>query len=292
MKVWFLILSLFSILINTRSDLAFSELRPFSHFTLTSWVEGRTVKCPAFRTQVSKRPALLNLHCKQDSKPKKDFFDIFASAVSGLVAVTGSTIDFRDPDEREKVLTTPVNSPPDISWATSPDTDVSQKAAVIDSDLDKLMDILSREHIDDPEDWMDLLERIICSLGSWVAEQPSDIGGGANVTLPTVHTSALRLIGRLQDQIKASDAKLYSSFKWVAKKHGLSLLIAKALTRSLPATVLQQNECHHLRLHLPQHRARTRRQLAQSTRPESIPSGPFSSLPAVGPHATPADPCC
>ncbi len=37
---------------------------------------------------------------QRETVPKKDFLDMFVGAVSGLVSVTGSTIDYRNADDR------------------------------------------------------------------------------------------------------------------------------------------------------------------------------------------------
>jgi hypothetical protein len=234
MKVFcFMFTLFFHAIICDGVGLAFLELTPRVHIHLTPSVKMDPSFKYGFRARPMKKSAIFNLilQSKQDSKPSKDLFDMFAGAISGLVAVTGATIDYRDADEREETTSTAVNNEPDITSGKDPEADIAERALRIDTDLEQLFGILCRDSIDDPAEFMDLIEGIICGLVSWVTEQPFNIGLSANFTLPTVHLSALRLIGRLQEQIKASDPKLYSSFKWVAKKNGLSPLIAKALSR-------------------------------------------------------------
>ena len=109
--------------------------------------------------------------------------------------------------------------------------DSIESAASIDVAIEKLFDILRLDCIDDPAEWVELLVGISCGLVSRVAEQPFNLEDDEKFNLPTAHLSAMRFLGRLQEQIKATDAKLYASFKWVAKKNGLSSYIATTLSR-------------------------------------------------------------
>ena len=221
---------IFSILIAACESFAFVHVRALisNHYNAAKFSSRETVR--VFR---SARPAVstLILQSKQDSKPTSGFLDVFVGAISGVVSVTGATIDFRDASERESTPEVTSNTEVDISRFL-PEKDLSLKVESIKKDLERLFNIISVDAVDPSnEEWMDLLENISCGLVSSVAEQPSNMGGEGNFSLPDTHVSALRFIGQLQEQIKASDPKLYSSFKWVAKKQGLSPIISKAIPR-------------------------------------------------------------
>jgi hypothetical protein len=181
----------------------------------------------SFKTAINCRVGVAAI-AMQSQKRSGDFLDMFVGAVTGLVSVTGSTIDFRDASDRPSEVKPAVE---DNSQSDFADANAALYAELVGRDLDSLLAILSNDDIGPDETWNDLLHNVSCSLVSCVAES-SRLGTNGNYTLPAVHFAALRFLGRLQDQIRATDAKLYSSFKWVAKKHGLSPLVNRALDRS------------------------------------------------------------
>jgi hypothetical protein len=242
MKVFYAVL--LSLLLNkmcSGSDLAFLGCKPILSTHSITWLK-TDYKSIAFRARPAKKSfSYLMLQSKQDSRTMKDFFIDVTELLSGLVSGTGSSIHFGDANGHEEISSISVSKNMDTISAETPGVDSIDRAVPIDVDMERLLDILRRDSIDDPAEWVELLEGISCGLVSRFAEQPIDIGDGDKFTLPTVHLSAMRLIGRLQEQIKATDAKLYSSFKWVAKKNSLTSFIATALSRSLqPTDQLQQ----------------------------------------------------
>ena len=216
------------------SDFAFLGCKPILSANSISWMK-LDFKCFTFRAGQAKKSAFsfVALQSRQDSKTMKGIFDNIAGILSGLVTGTGSAIHFGDANEHDESSSISVHTHADTTSPKDPGADCVKRTVSIDVDIENLLEILRRDYIDDPAEWVELLEGISCGLVSRFAEQPFTISDGDKFTLPPEHLSAMRLIGRLQEQIKSTDSKLYSNFKWVAKKNSLSSFIAAALSRSL-----------------------------------------------------------